>query len=153
MTQSLLQSASAWLFFSPTSAEKEEGIMNDSGKYTTEHWLSATDIHPFRHTQSSPANKTAAAAAADGRKVICPNCHFSFCGLCVRPWNTLRKNKRSSHDNFPCAVYAQRSNSAENDDFLITADSCGAKCCPGCSMRTNRTEGCNHMTCLCGYQW
>ena len=25
--------------------------------------------------------------------------------------------------------------------------------CPGCGIRTNKTEGCDHITCLCGYQF
>jgi hypothetical protein len=53
-----------------------------------------------------------------------------------------------------CKSYNKKSVSAsDHNEFLNMADAGDARLCPGCSMRTNRTDGCNHMTCPCGYHW
>lgn len=156
----LLLSCSTF-FFTPIPAEKEESIMNENG-YTTEHWLNPMDIDVFeeRNFQKNKRRRSLYAEENnridghnDGRQVTCPGCKHQFCGLCSRPWNTMSKSSgiRVSHSRQPCSVYGQRA--LEDDDFLLSAEAGDARCCPGCSMRTNRTFGCNHMSCPCGYHW
>jgi len=92
--------------------------------------------------------------AKDGRRVTCPGCEYHFCALCSRPWSTISKHNTArivKHTGRLCAVYAKKV--LDDDDYIDMADCGDARCCPGCSMRTNRTDGCNHMTCPCGYQW
>jgi len=97
----------------------------------------------------------------DGRRVTCPNCSMTFCALCTRAWSTVSKaspwssvsQKRISHTNKSCAAYCRKAVSVTEDDFATTADALDARMCPGCSMRTSRISGCNHMTCACGVEW
>jgi hypothetical protein len=157
-TKSLLLSCSSYLFFKPLPPEKEEAIMNKNG-YTTAHWMKPIDIDPFNlksqkkgrfhnalHTDQEEGQK-------DGRLVCCPSCSHRFCGLCSRPWSTLSRSSgiRVSHTGKLCSIHGQRA--MDDDDFLQAADAGDARLCPGCSMRTNRSDGCNHMTCPCGYHW
>mmetsp|Transcript_56401 Transcript_56401/g.168803 ORF Transcript_56401/g.168803 Transcript_56401/m.168803 type:complete len:478 (-) Transcript_56401:677-2110(-) len=100
-------------------------------------------------------------ATSDGRRVLCPRCKHAFCGLCSRPWNTFAdasgngrgRSKRVSHTGKLCSAYAQRTIDPSDDDFALVADAVDARACPGCSMRTERIDGCNHMTCSCGTEW
>ena len=154
ITKSFIQSASSWLFYTPTSISQEETIMNQSGNYTIEHWLNANDMDTFNKLdQKAPIIMNETNKDDDGRRVSCPSCNLEFCGLCTRPWTTIYKNKRMKHSGMTCDSYAKKSPEKDNDDYIMAADMIGAKCCPGCSMRTARTEGCNHMTCPCGYHW
>jgi len=147
-------------FFKPTHPEKEEAMMNKDG-YTTIHWMNPIDIDVFdsKHLKKKKKSKyattmeKAAQDGKDGRLVTCPGCRYQFCGLCARPWSTIAKRSgiRVTHNRQLCSIYGQRA--SDDDDFLTAAEVGDAKCCPGCSMRTNRTSGCNHMSCPCGYHW
>lgn len=85
----------------------------------------------------------------DGRRAVCPKCHVLFCGLCRRPWNITR-NK--SHAGVTCRSYRTKSGAADSD-YAFVAQLINARTCPGCSLRTTRIDGCNHMTCPCGKEW
>lgn len=146
------------LFFKPVRPEKEEAMMNKNG-YTTLHWMNPIDIDVFdsKHLNKKKKSKYSATAmetdGKDGRLATCPGCRHQFCGLCARPWSTIAKRSgiRVTHNGQLCSIYGQRA--SDDDDFLTAAEVGNAKCCPGCSMRTNRTSGCNHMSCPCGYHW
>jgi len=156
-TKSLILSCSAALFFKPIPPEKEESMMNENG-YTTAHWMNPIDIDVFNiikvekkmHTGSRNVLHTGRSKSArdetnkDGRIVSCPTCHHQFCGLCSRPWSTLSNSSgiRVTHTGRLCSIYGQRA--SNDDDFLQAADAGDARFCPGCSMRTNRIDGCNH---------
>merc|ERR1711934_964438 len=90
----------------------------------------------------------------DSRRLLCPKCYFSFCGLCSRPWSTIcqKTSKRIFHAHTPCGVYG-RSTTTDCYDFALVADDIDARSCPKCSMRICRSIGCNHMTCICGMEW
>jgi len=160
MARDLFKVASNWLFFNPIKPEEEEAIMSNNG-YTTEHWLEADSLHIFHNVNltmeaSLSRKRHRDGGFRDGRKVLCPKCFLSFCGLCLRPWSTFSKHaggKRVFHSNQLCADYQKQSLSRKDDDFALTADTVDARCCPGCSMRTSRTMGCNHMKCFCGVEW
>lgn len=140
-------------FYKPIIPEKEEAMMNKHG-YTTAHWMNPIDIDVFdsKHLQQKK-KRGYPVSAEDGRLVICPGCRHEFCGLCVRPWSTIAKKSgiRVTHRGRLCSIYGQRA--SDDDDFLTAAEAGDARCCPGCSMRTNRTFGCNHISCPCGYHW
>jgi hypothetical protein len=86
----------------------------------------------------------------DGRRMVCAKCLTCFCGLCRRPWELGSQ----SHFKVACATYRRRIPfRGEDTDFEFVAQLANARICPGCSLRTERTDGCNHMTCPCGYEW
>lgn len=88
----------------------------------------------------------------EGRKLDCDKCHASFCGLCQRPWDLLHNYK--SHSSRSCASYAKLCRESGIDgEYAAAAFSVGARGCPGCTMRVQRSDGCNHMTCVCGTEW
>ena len=82
----------------------------------------------------------------DGRRMVCPNCQAMFCGLCRHPWDL---SPIKSHSHRSCVTFSRKYSRYLHDDYS------GQPCrsCPGCTLRTIRTEGCNHMTCPCGTQW
>jgi hypothetical protein len=86
----------------------------------------------------------------DGRRAVCPKCHVLFCGLCRRPWHTTR-NK--SHAGMSCQSYRRKSRGVGDADYAFVTQRFYARTCPGCSVRTTRIDGCNHMTCPCGKEW
>jgi len=121
--------------------EHEEEIMNRTG-YTIAHWNTVDHI-------GGSGNK-------DGRCVSCPGCHYQFCGLCSRPWWTISilSRQRITHNAQLCSTYGvNRAHISDDNDFLLAARAGDAKCCPGCTMRTSRNGGCNHISCPCGFQW
>jgi hypothetical protein len=102
----------------------------------------------------------------DGRYMCCAKCHVLFCGLCRQPWRFGSK----CHVGISCQAYQRQLPTAIQENgaggnhrdafvfFATTSSSNGnyndeGRCCPGCSMFTSRTGGCNHMTCPCGVEW
>mmetsp|Transcript_10373 Transcript_10373/g.19404 ORF Transcript_10373/g.19404 Transcript_10373/m.19404 type:complete len:413 (+) Transcript_10373:52-1290(+) len=163
LRKKILLSCSSY-FFKPILPEEEEEIMNQNG-FTTEHWLNPLDVDLFnprnfrtmgksrRSSSYNSMKQNTDGSSKDGRLVTCPGCKYQFCGLCSRPWTTIGKSSgiRISHSRQLCSSYGQRA--SDDDEFLLSAEAGDARCCPGCSMRTNRTFGCNHMSCPCGYHW
>jgi hypothetical protein len=87
----------------------------------------------------------------DGRRMMCANCHVVFCGLCRQPWTS--GGRRKSHGALSCRSYRRFLPSANDTEFSFIAAGFGARMCPGCSLRTSRIDGCNHMSCPCGVEW
>mmetsp|Transcript_18730 Transcript_18730/g.35586 ORF Transcript_18730/g.35586 Transcript_18730/m.35586 type:complete len:318 (-) Transcript_18730:43-996(-) len=84
----------------------------------------------------------------DPRKMVCPACMTSFCGLCRNPWTF----GSADHSYRACREYTQRLPTEDNLEDRFALANIG-RTCPGCSRRTERISGCNHMTCLCGMEW
>eukprot|EP00957_Ditylum_brightwellii_P061486 4666648-Ditylum_brightwellii.AAC.1 len=149
--KSLIRSASSWLFYRPPKPE--------SVPY---NWADGQHIDPFNITSTStnfgvkqPDLQSGDSDETDGRRVVCPACQNAYCGLCQRPWITYRTgrtSKRECHKGQTCSAFARRT-TTDADDYAFAASTADARICPGCSMRTTRTEGCNHMTCPCGFEW
>ena len=159
--------------YTPLGPEREEGIMNENG-YTIEHWLNHNDIDTFSTAFSTSSNTATTSTNhllnrvalrnrradtnidQDGRVSRCPLCKETFCNLCQQPWHSLHHKTGAfvSHTNQRCSDYQKASMSTSERDELVTINNAiEARLCPGCGMRTNRTAGCNHMTCPCGYHW
>lgn len=168
-----------WLFYAPPKPDKELEILDKNG-FTNEHWLYSHEIDMFdrihghgavgldgqsisnerqnlRHTHGDQT---------DGRKVSCPKCQHTFCALCNRPWSSYTQNRnrafgiglsslqsRIYHTHRTCASYQSKTLSKEDDEFIQLGDALDARSCPRCSMRASRIDGCNHMTCVCGFEW
>lgn len=172
---SLYKYAKSYLFYKPIPPEREEQIMNQH-KYTTEHWLTVNDIDlvPTCHaifsdnSRNGNNNNNISERRAllirhadrnihkDGRATTCPKCKHTFCNLCLQPWHTLnaKNGKYLFHTSITCESYNNKSMiSDDRQDFMDVVHSEDARLCPSCGMRTNRVDGCNHMTCPCGYHW
>jgi hypothetical protein len=89
--------------------------------------------------------------ARDGRRMVCAKCHVVFCGLCRQPWKT--GGRRKPHGAMSCRSYRRILPSADDTEFSFIAAGFGVRMCPGCSLRTSRIDGCNHMSCPCGVDW
>ena len=65
--------------------------------------------------------------------VTCPFCEITFCSKC----------KETAHNDTPCEV----------NQFMKIAVDLGYKMCPACRHWVEKNEGCDHMTCSCGYEF
>jgi hypothetical protein len=74
--------------------------------------------------------------------IACPQCQTDICLLC-----------HASHPGSSCYRYNLKKN-IENDQKLKNwAVKNGATQCPKCKITIERIEGCDHMTCPCGYEF
>lgn len=143
-----------YLWFGSTQyrSRKRENEPNIStnGSITSMILSNASSLfyHPLP-SETLPPSWTNCPTEKDGRKLTCPKCKSEFCGLCRRPWILpTRNHKRLCHKGKSCHTFSQKTIVEENGYALTEA-----KMCPGCSMLVHRTSGCNHMTCVCGFQW
>jgi len=83
----------------------------------------------------------------DGRRMACGKCSHVFCGLCRNPW--MYESRR--HEGTSCKAYRRQLPSSMTGSDLTSWE--GTRACPRCRVRTYRIDGCNHMTCPCGYEW
>jgi len=152
------------LFYHPPKPEDELEFFEGSIPTELLFWVDSIDLH---------GNFVSQKLSNDGRKLKCSLCSAEFCGLCRRPWVALRidrkqsmvssvlstssTTKRISHEGKSCdAFHGKIQTSPTNKDdeaYTFAAQAMHARCCPGCSMRTQRIEGCNHMICPCGTEW
>ena len=71
----------------------------------------------------------------------CPSCFASVCSSC----------HEESHDGMTCAERKLHIDPAAQERLNEAwASENGAKKCPTCQVWIEKTEGCNHMTCVCG---
>lgn len=68
--------------------------------------------------------------------ILTPCCEAEICWKC---------KIAGHHDGMTCEE-VQRAD-------LDSSSSVQIQFCPGCNVATERTEGCDHMICLCGYEW
>ncbi|KAL1208179.1 E3 ubiquitin-protein ligase RSL1 [Cardamine amara subsp. amara] len=75
----------------------------------------------------------------------CIKCSGLFCIDCKAP----------SHSGLSCADYKKLNPKSEDDDMKLKslAEDNGWRQCVKCNHYIDRFEGCNHVTCRCGYQF
>jgi len=136
-------------------------------------------VHPwsprawsFFYSTWSPGDGSGQGACApDPRRVWCDHCEKAYCLVCRRQWEQPRKGYRptavdlrfqgprhkppmDSHAGKPCATFGSRSLRPDALEYTIAAEAVGAKCCPRCSIRIQRTSGCNQIRCpRCCLYW
>jgi hypothetical protein len=100
--------------------------------------------HYLQQQQQSRSNKT------DMRRLVCPSCSTTYCGLCRNPWmyGMMTHTDRSCRNFIRCSGVETETN--PEDRFALAAFS---RRCPGCTRRTERIAGCNHISCPCGMHW
>jgi hypothetical protein len=71
----------------------------------------------------------------------CPSCFSEICSLC----------NEEAHEGLTCEERRVQSNPVEQERLTEEwARSNSVKRCPSCGVLTEKTHGCNHMTCPCG---
>eukprot|EP00923_Selenidium_pygospionis_P023013 GHVN01039919.1.p1 GENE.GHVN01039919.1~~GHVN01039919.1.p1 ORF type:complete len:367 (-),score=77.54 GHVN01039919.1:103-1203(-) len=133
---------------------------------TTTWWTTLTDwvtrtahsvvglSHPVSVCYSS---STSQPSQAQGWRVVCEQCHLVFCCVCLKPWTRLRLSRwwrsaqEMSHEGRTCENYGRGDDGGS--DYNRLSDWAGAKMCPGCTIRVDKSGGCNHIRCRCGAQW
>lgn len=146
--------ATGW-FYNPIDQQIEEALANTCG-CTTDHWVTAQEI-PSHKGDTRRRNSL---CQKDGRYSCCPNCKYEFCGLCLLPWTSrpprsTKSSARISHFSVMCNIYGNEIAKVlpEEEEYFSVAKDIDVKCCPKCSLRTEKTHGCNHMVCPCGSHW
>jgi len=142
---------SSWLYYTP----KTQNYMN------TIAFMDAQEI--YYKSNNRTVEDYIPSERGDRRICFCPKCATEFCGLCRRPWSTITLTsgtllqppnaKEIIHTKKSCSSYAKLVPSSTNYDYTSVARAIRAKMCPGCSIRVQRIDGCNHMTCSCGMEW
>ncbi|KAK4780396.1 hypothetical protein SAY87_016502 [Trapa incisa] len=76
----------------------------------------------------------------------CPHCNRLFCAQCLVPW----------HSGVSCKEFQELSeDERESQDLMlmILAQEQKWARCPKCKFYVEKTMGCQHMTCRCGYEF
>ncbi|KAK2890277.1 probable E3 ubiquitin-protein ligase RNF217 isoform X1 [Channa argus] len=71
-------------------------------------------------------------------KIQCSNCQFVWCFKCHSPW----------HNGLKCRDYRKGDKLLRNWASVIEHGQRNAQKCPQCKIHIQRTEGCDHMTCM-----
>uniref|UniRef100_A0A5B7B0H7 RBR-type E3 ubiquitin transferase n=1 Tax=Davidia involucrata TaxID=16924 RepID=A0A5B7B0H7_DAVIN len=80
------------------------------------------------------------------REIKCPACRRSFCALCRVPW----------HLEFTCEEFQKlnvKEKGGEDEMVEELAKKKNWRKCPHCKYYVEKTEGCLHITCRCGYEF
>ncbi|GMP80632.1 hypothetical protein CsSME_00035653 [Camellia sinensis var. sinensis] len=82
------------------------------------------------------------------KKIECPACWRSICARCGVPW----------HLEFTCEEFERlnaKKKKGKDDDGLVKelAKKKSWRKCPNCKIYVEKTEGCLHITCRCGYEF
>uniref|UniRef100_A0A668A9Q0 E3 ubiquitin-protein ligase RNF217 n=1 Tax=Myripristis murdjan TaxID=586833 RepID=A0A668A9Q0_9TELE len=71
-------------------------------------------------------------------KIQCSKCQFVWCFKCHAPW----------HNGLKCREYRRGDKLLRNWASVIEHGQRNAQKCPQCKIHIQRTEGCDHMTCM-----
>ncbi|CDY31570.1 BnaA10g13010D [Brassica napus] len=73
----------------------------------------------------------------------CLKCGCSFCFYCKAPW----------HSMLSCTDYKKLHSNTQNAKLISLANLSGWRQCGKCNHMVERSGGCGHMTCRCGYHF
>ncbi|CAN6871229.1 unnamed protein product [Brassica oleracea] len=73
----------------------------------------------------------------------CLKCGCSFCFYCKAPW----------HSMLSCTDYKKLHSNTQNAKLISLANLSGWRQCGKCNHMVERSGGCGHMTCRCGYNF
>ncbi|XP_040383067.1 probable E3 ubiquitin-protein ligase RNF217 [Oryza brachyantha] len=76
----------------------------------------------------------------------CPSCRRLFCARCAVPW----------HVGLDCAAYKKLGKGDRGkEDLLLLQMAEGRRCkrCPKCKYFVEKSQGCLHITCRCGFEF
>lgn len=104
---------------------------------------------PYRGPDATPSRFLYGPNAGDVRRIDCPACRTTFCGLCRNPWRFGHAN----HSYRACRDYIRLLPLGENDALADRFALATSRSCPGCSRLISRIAGCNHISCPCGMHW
>lgn len=77
----------------------------------------------------------------EGNQFVCPKCYTGNCIAC----------KSTEHYEMTCDEY--KSYTVNDEIFFEAAEGFSYKQCPKCHFWVEKTQGCNHMTCRCSFQF
>jgi ariadne-1 len=90
----------------------------------------------------------------DENKVWCP---YPDCDEHIEFVEAITNVECSKGHKFCCLCndgwHSGACNFEKDKQFLGWVKEKNVKRCPGCQSRTEKNEGCNHMTCRCGFEW
>mmetsp|Transcript_30838 Transcript_30838/g.77414 ORF Transcript_30838/g.77414 Transcript_30838/m.77414 type:complete len:698 (-) Transcript_30838:97-2190(-) len=115
-------------------------------KYNEFAFLANLRSNPHSRWCLDPLCAEPVIADPDQDIVTCPKCSLNQCYHCRRP----------AHPGKVCAEVGDILASEEDKAFLdwVKDHSTEIKPCPRCNTSTEKTSGCNHITCLtCSHQW
>jgi hypothetical protein len=176
MTQKLLSMAHHIMYKPPPSANEVDFMGGEEAKLNFLFWVDGYDLQGSRmhHTPSKDGRKLICSMCS---AEFCGLCRKPWMALKIpRHLRGSHSNQvsllaalgahstgnnggpqRTSHEGKSCEAFgakaATREDEDEADEYAFIAAALQARYCPGCSMRTQRAEGCNHMTCPCGMEW
>eukprot|EP00581_Thalassiosira_minuscula_P015447 CAMPEP_0183725608 /NCGR_PEP_ID=MMETSP0737-20130205/20950_1 /TAXON_ID=385413 /ORGANISM="Thalassiosira miniscula, Strain CCMP1093" /LENGTH=334 /DNA_ID=CAMNT_0025956651 /DNA_START=44 /DNA_END=1048 /DNA_ORIENTATION=+ len=124
--------------------------------------------------EENPAATPCPLCCEDAELVLLNACSHKSCRACLAKW--IEKEESSGQDAVACPfcrvnlndkdVYSligrqfQRRESSVNeqssdeiDELTLEWINSQTKMCPGCGYRVEKDDGCNHMECLCGYEF
>ncbi|XP_059640287.1 E3 ubiquitin-protein ligase RSL1-like [Cornus florida] len=98
---------------------------------------------PFRDCSAMMVNDSVGEVI---RESVCPACRRLFCAQCYVPW----------HPGIECEEFQRLNEDERGKEDLMVRELAKEKKwmrCPECKFYVEKTEGCLHMTCRCGFQF
>lgn len=101
-----------------------------------------SDTPPPALTKQEEIDKMYAAGAPGAdRVVVCEDCEFAFCRVCLRAW----------HGDIVRCVHRDSGDITKEEQMTMDLINKTTSPCPSCSVPVQKDYGCNHMTCAhCG---
>jgi len=116
-----------------TSRIPEDGV----AKYEKFAEAARLALDPNARWCPTPNRETVMFGSNGKPRLKCPKCAFELCFKCSEPWHGRRSCEKNGEDVM--SAYKRQNN---------------VKLCPSCRVPTERSEGCNHMTCSrCRHEW
>ena len=126
-------------------------------KQSYEIWEKRAEINSSNGTiKACPYKFPLAEGVADCSGILKEDKHnqYSKCDICDKEFCFKCLRNRDEHENMKCEEYLKKKKKKDDKIFLEVYGKNNIKKCPHCGSHTNKTEGCNHMTCAnCKKEW